>query len=93
MLQILPITLAQVKAGNTSENLQNEIRKLIHYLYRAKEITKKVYNNVMNSIKLQNIMDTIFMNSINSEASDPHRLLLNLTGKINLKRSDKQVAL
>ena len=93
MLQILPITLAQVKPGNTSENLQNEIRKLIHYLYRAKEITKKVYNNVMNSIKLQNIMDTIFMNSINSEASDPHRLLLNLTGKINLKRSDKQVAL
>ena len=89
MLQILPITLAQVKAGNTSENLQNEIRKLIYYLYRAKEITKKVYNNVMNSIKLQNIMDTIFMNSINSEASDPHRLLLNLTGKINLKRSDK----
>ena len=89
MLQILPITLAQVKAGNTSENLQNEIRKLIHYLYRAKEITKKVYNNVMNSIKLQNIMDTIFMNSKNSEASDPHRLLLNLTGKINLKRSDK----
>ena len=43
----------------------------------------------MNSIKLQNIMDTIFMNPKNSKASDPHRLLLNLTGKINLKRSDK----
>ena len=33
-------------------------------------------------------MDTIFMNSRNSKASDPHRLLLNLLDKINLKRSD-----
>ena len=38
-------------------------------------------------------MDTIFMNSKNSGASDPRRLLLNLTHKINLKRSDKYVAL
>ena len=38
-------------------------------------------------------MDTIFMNSKNSKTSDPHRLLLNLTDKINLKRSDKYVAL
>ena len=41
MLQRLPVTLAQVKAGNTSENLPNEIRQIIYYLYRAKEITKK----------------------------------------------------
>ena len=33
-------------------------------------------------------MDTIFMNSKNSEISNPHRLLLNLTDKINLKKSD-----
>ena len=38
-------------------------------------------------------MNTIFMNSKNSKISDPHRLLLNLTDKINLKRSDKYVAL
>ena len=38
-------------------------------------------------------MDTIFMNFKNSETSDPHRLLLNLTYKINLERSDKYVAL
>ena len=38
-------------------------------------------------------MNTIFMNSENSETSDPHRLLLNLTDKTNLKRSDKYVAL
>ena len=52
MLQRLPIALAQVKAGNTSENLLNEIRQIIYSLYRAKEITKKVYNNIINSIKL-----------------------------------------
>ena len=38
-------------------------------------------------------MDTIFMNSKNSKTSEPHRLLLNLADKIDLKRSDKYVAL
>ena len=52
MLQRLPIALAQVKAGNTSENLLNEIRQIIYSLYRAKIITKIEYNNTMNSIKL-----------------------------------------
>ena len=51
MLQRLPIALAQVKAGNTSENLLNEIRQIMYSLYRAKEITKKVYDNLMNLIK------------------------------------------
>ena len=52
MLQRLPIALAQLKAGNTSENLLNEIRQIIYFLYRAKEITKKVYNFIINSIKV-----------------------------------------
>ena len=52
MLQKLPIAVAQVKAGKTSENLLNQIRKIIHYLYRAKEIAKKVYNIMMISTKL-----------------------------------------
>ena len=52
MLQRLPVALAQVKAGNTSENLLNEIRQIIYSLYQAEEITKKVYNNIINSIKL-----------------------------------------
>ena len=38
-------------------------------------------------------MDNVFMNSENSKTSDPHRLLLNFTDIINLKRSDKYVAL
>ena len=49
MLQRLPIALAQVKAGNNSENLLNEIRQIIYSLYQSKEITKKVYNNLMKS--------------------------------------------
>ena len=52
MLQRFSITLAQVKVGNTSENLLNEIRQMIYSLYRAKEIAKKVYNNITNSINL-----------------------------------------
>ena len=84
------MALAQVKAGgNTSENLINEIRQIIYSLYQAKEITKEVYNNTMNSI----IMNTIFMNSKNSKTSNSHSLFLNLTDKINLKRSDRYVAL
>ena len=52
MLQRLTIALAQVKAGNSSENLLNEILQITHSLYRAKEITKRVYKNIINSIKL-----------------------------------------
>ena len=40
MLQSLPRALAQVKAGNASENLLNEIRQIIYFLYQVKEITK-----------------------------------------------------
>ena len=52
MLQRLPISLEQVKAGNTSANLLNEIFQIIYTLHQSKEITKKVYNNIMNLIKL-----------------------------------------
>ena len=52
MLKRLPIALVQVKAGNNSESLLNEIRQIVYSLYRSKEITKKVYNNVINSIKV-----------------------------------------
>ena len=38
-------------------------------------------------------MDSIFMNSENSKTSDPHRLLVNLTDKIDLRRKDKYIAL
>ena len=50
MLQRLPIALAQVKAGNNSQNLLDEIRQIVYSLYKSKVITKKVYNNIMNSL-------------------------------------------
>ena len=52
MLKRLPIALAQIKAGNNSESLLNEIRQIVYSLYRSKEITKKVYNNIIRSIKV-----------------------------------------
>ena len=51
MLQRL-IALAQVKAGNTPENLLNETRQMVYFLLQAKEITKKVYENIINSVTL-----------------------------------------
>ena len=50
MLQRLPIALAQVKADNNSENSLNKVRQIVYSLHQAKEITKKVYNNIINSL-------------------------------------------
>ena len=52
MLQRLPIALEQVKAGNNSESLLNEIRQVVHSLYQSKQITKNVYNNIIKSINI-----------------------------------------
>ena len=51
MIKRLPIALAQIKAGNNSESLLNEIRQIVYYLYRSKKITKMLYNNIINSVK------------------------------------------
>ena len=52
ILQGLPRTVAQVKAKDTCENFLKEILQIIFYLYQAKEVTKKVYDNIIHSIKL-----------------------------------------
>ena len=52
MFQRLPIALAQVKAGNNSESLLNEIRQIVYSLYQSKQITKKVCNNIIKSINV-----------------------------------------
>ena len=54
MLQRLPIALAQVKAGNNSESLSNEISQIVCSLYHSKEITKKVDNNIINQCNFKN---------------------------------------
>ena len=51
MFQRLPIALAQIKAGNNSENLLNEIRQIAYSLYQSKEITKKIYNHIIESVQ------------------------------------------
>ena len=52
MLQRLPIVLSQIKAGNNSENLLNEIRQIFYSLHQSKETTKKVYSNIIKSIQI-----------------------------------------
>ena len=50
MLQRLPIAFAQVKTGNNSKSLLNEIKQIAYSFYYSKQITKKVYNNIIKSI-------------------------------------------
>ena len=52
MLKRLPIAPAQIKAGNNSESLLNKIRQIVYSLYRSKTITRKVYDNIIKSIKV-----------------------------------------
>ena len=50
MLSRLPITLNQLKAGNNSEKLKNEIRQLLYSLYHSKKLTKTIYNHLIHTI-------------------------------------------
>ena len=52
LLQRLKIALAQRKVGNNLESLLSKIRQIVYSLYQSKEITKKVYNNIIKSIQL-----------------------------------------
>ena len=57
MLQRLPIAFSQVKACNNSESLLNEIREIVHSLYQSKQITTKVYNDIIKSSYKRWILD------------------------------------
>ena len=50
MLSRLPISLAQLNAGNNSEKLKNEIRQLLYSLYRSKKLTKQIYKSLIDII-------------------------------------------
>ena len=50
MLSRLPISLAQLKAGNNSEKLKNETTQLLYSLYRSKKLTKQIYKSLINII-------------------------------------------
>ena len=51
MIQRLPITLEQLKAGITLHSLLNKIRKTVYSLYRSKEVTKNIYNDIIKPIQ------------------------------------------
>ena len=61
MLQRLPIALVQGKAGNNSEILLNEIRQIVYSLYQSKQITKKVYSNIIKSIQQRTNKDELYI--------------------------------
>ena len=50
MFSRLPVSLAQLKAGNNSEKLKNEIRQLLYSLYRSKKLTKTIYKTLIDII-------------------------------------------
>ena len=50
MIPRLPILLAQLKTGNNSQKLENEIRQIVYSLYRSKNLSKTIYNSLMNTI-------------------------------------------
>ena len=50
MLSRLPISLAQLKSGNNSEKLKNEIRQLLYSLYQSKKLTKQLYKSLIDII-------------------------------------------
>ena len=56
MLSRLPISLAQLQAGNNSKKLKNEIRQLLYSLYSSKSMNKQVYNNLIKPIWIKNIV-------------------------------------
>ena len=51
MVNLLPILLAQIQAGNNSKKIKNEIRQMLYSLYRSKALTKTVYNKLIKSIR------------------------------------------
>ena len=81
MLSKLPISLAQLKAGNNSEKLKNEIRQLLYSLYCSKNMTKQVYNNFIKPICITNTIIAhkiliMIMITASSSSSSPLLLLL-----------------
>ena len=86
MFRRLPISLAQLRAGNNSEKLKIEIRKILYYLYRSKKLQSNSIKVWLTLFK----METIFMNTENSKTNEPHRFKLNFTDKLNLKNPNKK---
>ena len=83
MLSRLPISLAQLKEGNNSEKLKNEIKQLLYSLYRSEKLTKQLDRHYLK-------LETVFMNTENSKTNEPHQSKLDLTDKLILKNPKKK---
>ena len=82
MLSKLPISLAQVKAGNNSEKLKSEIRELLCSLYRSTTY-KNVYKSLVDWHYLN--IETISLNTENSKKNESNKFIYQFTDKLNLK--------
>ena len=77
-----------LKIGDISEDLINEIQQMFCSLYLLKDNSKNLYNDIVNYR-----IDKIFKGLKKRKKSDPHRLILNLDGKRDIKRNNKYVKL
>ena len=85
LLSKLPISLAQLRAGNNSGKPKNEIRQLLHSLNCSNKLTKTIYSSLKKA--------TVFMNTDYSKSTEPHRFRLTLADKLNLKDPSNNMAL
>ena len=90
ILSRLPIYWDQLKVGNNSEKLINEIRQLLHSLYRSKNLLKQSII-IFDQYHLK--MESILINTENSKTNKPHRFRLSLADKLTLKDRKKNMTL
>ena len=86
MLSRLPISLAQLKAGNNSEKLKNEVRQLLYSLYCSKKLTKTIYNNLINTVLTWEQCE-------NSKTNESNKFIYQFTDKLNLNNPKKNIGL
>ena len=82
MLSRLPIYLAQLKAGNNSEKFKNEIRQLLHSLYRSKKINQ---SDLLQFNQYYLNIEAIFMNIENNKTNKSNKIFINLLTILILK--------
>ena len=82
----LPISLAQLNAGNNSEKLKNEIMQLLYYLYRSNKIQKIPIKVSLALLK----METNLMNTENGKTNESNKFIYHFTDKLNLKNPNNK---
>ena len=90
MVRRWPISLEQLKAGNNSEKLKNEITQLLYSWYRSENFANQFYKSLSDIIwKWKQSLWTLKI----VKKSEPDRFKLDLTDKLNLKNTNKNMAL